>query len=188
MWPKPSQLIWTSNSECIRGLEIRMNDKESLGFILPLLVVANSAQGWHANQGIFLLRDYVSPEYYSSLTSSSFLPLETWYNFIFWLPCGWMEPCGQLWPMNWGRSEECSFRTESLIGRVVAPSKESTCQCRRYRFISWVEKIRWRRKRQSTRVFLPGESHGRGARQATVHGVAKSQAWLRNRAHIHTTH
>ena len=40
-----------------------MNDKESLGFILPLLVVANSAQGWHANQGIFLLRDYVSPEY-----------------------------------------------------------------------------------------------------------------------------
>ena len=62
--------------------------------------------------------------------------------------------------MNWGGSEECSFRTESLIGRVVAPSEESTCQCRRYRFNSCVEKIPWRRAWQPTPVFLPGESHG----------------------------
>ena len=39
--------------------------------------------------------------------------------------------------------------------------KESTCKCRRHmrgRFESWVRKIPWRRKRQPTPVFLPGES------------------------------
>ena len=30
----------------------------------------------------------------------------------------------------------------------------------RYRFVSWVRKIPWRRKWQPTPVFLPGESHG----------------------------
>ena len=38
--------------------------------------------------------------------------------------------------------------------------KESACQCRRPRFDPWVRKIPWRRKRQPTPVFLPGESHG----------------------------
>ena len=37
-------------------------------------------------------------------------------------------------------------------------SKESTCQCRRYGFDPWVEKIPWRRKWQPTPVYLPGES------------------------------
>ena len=37
--------------------------------------------------------------------------------------------------------------------------KESTCQCR-CRFNPWVGKISWRRKWQSTPVFLPGKSHG----------------------------
>ena len=31
----------------------------------------------------------------------------------------------------------------------------------------------WRRKGQPTPVFLPGESHGRGVWQATVHGVTR---------------
>ena len=42
-------------------------------------------------------------------------------------------------------------------------SKESTCQCRRYKrhgFDPWVGKIPQRRKRQSTPVFLPGKFHG----------------------------
>ena len=42
-------------------------------------------------------------------------------------------------------------------------SKESTCQCRRYRrceFDSWVGKIPWRRKWPPTPAFLPGEFHG----------------------------
>ena len=44
-----------------------------------------------------------------------------------------------------------------------ASGKEPTCQCRRckrYVFYSWIGKIPWRRKRQPTPVFLPGESHG----------------------------
>ena len=40
-------------------------------------------------------------------------------------------------------------------------------------FDPWVRKISWRRKWQPTPVFLPGKSHGRGAWQATVHGVTK---------------
>ena len=38
--------------------------------------------------------------------------------------------------------------------------KESTCQCRRPRFHPWVWKIPWRRARQPTPVFLPGEFRG----------------------------
>ena len=38
--------------------------------------------------------------------------------------------------------------------------KESTCQCRRFRFDPWVEKIPWRRKWKPTPVFLPGKSNG----------------------------
>ena len=57
-------------------------------------------------------------------------------------------------------------------------SKEPVCQCRRWErfwFHPWARKIPWRRKWQPTPVFLPGESHGRGAWWAIVHGVAKSQ-------------
>ena len=38
--------------------------------------------------------------------------------------------------------------------------KESTCQCRRHTFDPWVGKIPWRRKWQSTPIFLPWKSHG----------------------------
>ena len=38
---------------------------------------------------------------------------------------------------------------------------------------SWVRMIPWRRKWQSTPVFLPGESMDRGAWPAIVHGVAE---------------
>ena len=41
--------------------------------------------------------------------------------------------------------------------------KEFTCQCRSHRrcqFNPGVRKIPWKRKRQPTPVFLPGESHG----------------------------
>ena len=39
-------------------------------------------------------------------------------------------------------------------------SPESVCQCWRCRFHPWVRKIPWRRKWQSTPVFLSGKSHG----------------------------
>ena len=35
--------------------------------------------------------------------------------------------------------------------------KESACQCRRSEFDTWVGKIPWKRKRQPTPVFLPGD-------------------------------
>ena len=38
--------------------------------------------------------------------------------------------------------------------------KESACQCRRCEFNPWFGKIFWRRKWQSTPIFLPRESHG----------------------------
>ena len=38
--------------------------------------------------------------------------------------------------------------------------KESACRCRRHEFDPWSRKISWRRKWQSTPVFLPGKSHG----------------------------
>ena len=44
--------------------------------------------------------------------------------------------------------------------------KESTCQCSRHRrleFHPWVGKIPWRRKWQSSPVFLPEKSHGLGS-------------------------
>ena len=44
--------------------------------------------------------------------------------------------------------------------------KESTCHCRRpmrYEFHLWIGKIPWRRKWQSTPVFLLGKSHGQGS-------------------------
>ena len=38
--------------------------------------------------------------------------------------------------------------------------KESACQCRRHHSDPWTRKIPWRRKWQSTPVFLPGKSYG----------------------------
>ena len=48
-------------------------------------------------------------------------------------------------------------------------------------FDLWVGKISWRRKWQPIPVLLPGKPHGRRSLvQATIHGVAKSQARLSN--------
>ena len=49
--------------------------------------------------------------------------------------------------------------------------KESTFQCRRWRFSPWVGKIPWRRAWQPTPVFLPENPMDGGAWWATVHGV-----------------
>ena len=56
--------------------------------------------------------------------------------------------------------------------------KESTCQCRRLKrcgFNLWVRKIPWRRKWQSTLVFLPLEAHGQKSLvDYIVHRVIKN--------------
>ena len=65
--------------------------------------------------------------------------------------------------------------------------KESAHRCKRcktHRFDPWDGKIPWRRKWQPTPIFFPGKFHGQRAWWATVHGVAKSQRWLSNWAHI----
>ena len=52
------------------------------------------------------------------------------------------------------------------IASQVAQWQESTCQCRRQcrrRFNPWVRNVLWRRKWQTTPVFLPGEFHGLGS-------------------------
>ena len=49
-------------------------------------------------------------------------------------------------------------------------SKESACQCRRCGLSPGVRKIPWRRKWQSTPVFLLGNPMDREAWWATVHG------------------
>ena len=71
-----------------------------------------------------------------------------------------------------------------------ASGKESACQCRRCRFSPWVKKIPWRRKWQTTPVFLPGKFHGQRSRvgyspsggkesDATEHtSVSLSNYWL----------
>ena len=56
--------------------------------------------------------------------------------------------------------------------------KEFTCQCRRHGFDPWVRKIPWRRKWQPPpppQDPCLENSMNRGAQQATVCGVAKSQ-------------
>ena len=71
-----------------------------------------------------------------------------------------------------------------------AGGTEPTCQCRRCKrcgFNPWIGDMPWRRAWQPTSVFLPGESHGQRSLQATVHGVAKSQTWLK-RISMHTAH
>ena len=52
------------------------------------------------------------------------------------------------------------LQSDSVIYIMWLSGKESTCQCRRHRFNSWVRKIPWRRKWQPIPVFLPGEFHG----------------------------
>ena len=73
------------------------------------------------------------------------------------------------------------------IGFPGGPSgKESASQCRKHkrcRLNPWVGKIPWSREWLHTPVFLPENPMGRGAWQATVHGVTKNWTGLSDRAH-----
>ena len=75
------------------------------------------------------------------------------------------------WQMNNNNKEGIRF-----------PRWFSVCQyrrCKRCGFDPWIENISWRRARQPTPGFLPGESMDRGAWQATIHRVAQSQTQLK---------
>ena len=60
----------------------------------------------------------------------------------------------------------------------AAVGKRSAFQCRRRKFYPWVGKVPWSRKWQPTPVLLLENSMDRGAWQAIVHGVPKSQTQL----------
>ena len=85
-------------------------------------------------------------------------------------------------------SNDCILNAMSVPYRLPSwhSGEEPACQCRRCRFNPWVRKPPWRRKRQPTPVFLPGESHGQKSWWATIHGVTKNQAWLSIHTHTHT--
>ena len=62
--------------------------------------------------------------------------------------------------LTWWRFWESSTFHACHLSRWPS-DKESTCQCRKHRQVqSWGGKIPWRRKWQSTPVFLPGKFHG----------------------------
>ena len=80
---------------------------------------------------------------------------------IYWIHRINLNSAILLWPFPWWLS-----------------GKESTFQCRRCGFDLCSRKIPWRRKRQPTAVFLPGESMDRGAWWAIAHGATKGWTWL----------
>ena len=105
------------------------------------------------------------------------------------------QSCLTLWdPTDWGLPDSSihgifharmlewvaiSFSTGSSQPNFqVLRGNESACQrrrCKRRGFDPWVGKISWSRKWQSTPVFCQENSTDRGAWQATVIGVIKSQ-------------
>ena len=87
----------------------------------------------------------------------------------------------------WGCSQRQLDR--EVIANAGLPwwlsGKESACQCRRGRLNSSVEKISWRRKWQSTPVFLPGKSHGQRGLEGYSPWGCRESAWLSNWACMH---
>ena len=89
---------------------------------------------------------------------------------------------------NWmagGQSHRVSpctlFCTVWIMNLEVILAVKNPSQCRRHRrhgFHLWIGKIPWKTAWQPTLVCLPGEPH-RGAWQAIVHGVTKSQTRLK---------
>ena len=88
------------------------------------------------------------------------------------LPLGGLE----VGPMNWE-----FLRHPSWLGRLPKwlSSRESTCQCRRHRFNTWVAKIPGEGYGNPPQYSCLGNFMDRGACWE-VHGVAKSQTWLSN--------
>jgi len=65
---------------------------------------------------------------------------------------------------------------DSQVALVIKNLPVNAGDIKKHKFDPWVGKIPWRRKWQSTPVFLPGKSHGqRGLAGYIVHRVTKSQ-------------
>ena len=57
--------------------------------------------------------------------------------------------------------------------------------CKRCRFNSWVQNVLWRRKRQPTPVFLPGNSHGQKSLAGYIQPMELQRVW-HDWAHTHS--
>ena len=83
-----------------------------------------------------------------------------------------------MWSEKWllyGTMESCIL-SKGLPWWVSG--KESAFQCRRHEFDPWFTKVPWRRKWQTTPVFLPGKSHGHRSLVGYSPWDHKSQTWL----------
>ena len=83
-------------------------------------------------------------------------------------------------------SSQCKSTTiwASQVGLVVKNPPAIAGGIKRQKFDPWVRKIPWRRKWKPTRYSCLESSMDRGAWQATVHGVTKSQTRLSD-THTH---
>ena len=84
-------------------------------------------------------------------------------NFIIFIILLVTESCSPGCIKSEGLKSTSVNRRVSLVaqlGKNPPAMQETTCQCRRRGFDSWVRKIPWRRKWLPTPVFLPGKSHG----------------------------
>ena len=149
----------------------------------------NCASLWH------ILADLAhgSQEWCSSHLSVSSLPVGGFvFLFLLWQQ-GWgfkLILLGNHFLLRKGIENEsfvCVAQWHVLASQVVQWLK-TACQCRKCQEM-WVQSLGWEdpleKEMATTQVFLPGKSMGSGAWRATVHGVAKSRAWLSNRTHTH---
>ena len=90
----------------------------------------------------------------------------------------WTEEPGKLKSIE-SPTVRHNWATNTFTFIFLGGSEIKNPSAKRLRFDPWVRKIPWRRKCQSTPVFLPGESYGQRAWRAIVHGVAKSQTQLK---------
>ena len=95
-------------------------------------------------------------------------------------------PKSSIWeqclPLSYKKTTQTVFWIVWVSGFPGGTSgKELACQCRRHKkhgFDPWVRKNPWRRKWQSTSLFCLENPMDRGAWQAMVQRVPKSQPWL----------
>ena len=119
-----------------------------------------------------------NPFYYHAQSSCHLLFLEVFFSglliidplFCFKNPT---LSCVSLKTYSWSGDADQNIDRHRLPRWLS--SKESIHQCRRHWFDPYDGKIPWRRKWQSTPVFLPEESMDRGDWWATVHSAMKSQ-------------
>ena len=80
----------------------------------------------------------------------TYMPIQT-YSISWYSPLNTHAQDTELWWSNIPRAQ---------MALMVKNLSANARRCKRWRFNPWVGKIPWRRARQPTPVFLPGESHG----------------------------